>query len=64
MRAVDWAADEAVLRKVPLRLVYASLWERYEGAALAETLGTTANRRWRTTFLILRHGAPSAVAPI
>ncbi|WP_405602722.1 MULTISPECIES: universal stress protein [unclassified Streptomyces] len=39
MRAVDWAADEAVLRGVPLRLVYASLWERYEGAALAETLG-------------------------
>ncbi|WP_055614262.1 universal stress protein [Streptomyces phaeochromogenes] len=36
MRAVDWAADEATLRGVPLRLVYASLWERYEGAALAE----------------------------
>ncbi|WP_327394325.1 universal stress protein [Streptomyces phaeochromogenes] len=36
MRAVDWAADEAALRGVPLRLVYASLWERYEGAALAE----------------------------
>lgn len=31
MRAVDWAADEAALRGVPLRLVYASLWERYEG---------------------------------
>jgi len=39
MRAVDWAADEAALRGVPLRLVYASLWERYEGAALAEGLG-------------------------
>ncbi|MFK0137284.1 universal stress protein [Streptomyces murinus] len=29
--AVDWAADEAVRLGVPLRLVHASLWERYEG---------------------------------
>lgn len=36
LRAVDWAADEAVLRGVPLRLVYASLWERYEGTSLAD----------------------------
>ncbi|MFJ8114294.1 universal stress protein [Streptomyces sp. NPDC096132] len=35
LRAVDWAADEAALRGVPLRVVYASLWERYEGTALA-----------------------------
>nr|BFD81791.1 universal stress protein [Streptomyces sp. Xyl84] len=35
LRAVDWAADEAVLRRLPLRLVYAPLWERYEGAELA-----------------------------
>ena len=39
LRAVDWAADEAALRRVPLRLVHASLWQRYEGAALAEDLG-------------------------
>lgn len=39
LRAVDWAADEAVLRAVPLRLVYACLWDRYEGAALAHELG-------------------------
>ncbi|WP_405876486.1 MULTISPECIES: universal stress protein [unclassified Streptomyces] len=39
LRAVDWAADEAALRGVPLRVVYASLWERYEGTALAEDLG-------------------------
>ncbi|GKQ37488.1 universal stress protein [Streptomyces sp. A012304] len=39
LRAVDWAADEAVLRGVPLRLVHASLWQWYEGAALAEDLG-------------------------
>ncbi|MFF6783686.1 universal stress protein [Streptomyces sp. NPDC012510] len=39
LRAVDWAADEAVLRGVQLRLVHASLWQWYEGAALAEDLG-------------------------
>ncbi|WP_329347841.1 universal stress protein [Streptomyces sp. NBC_01261] len=38
LRAVDWAADEAVLRGAPLRLVYASLWERYEGTLLATDL--------------------------
>lgn len=30
--AIDWAADEAVRHGLPLRLVHASLWERYEGA--------------------------------
>ncbi|MEV7326029.1 universal stress protein [Streptomyces sp. NPDC093970] len=39
LRAVDWAADEAALRGAPLRLVYASLWERYEGSSLAKDLG-------------------------
>ncbi|MDQ0957215.1 nucleotide-binding universal stress UspA family protein [Streptomyces sp. B4I13] len=29
--AVDWAADEAARHGLPLRLVHASLWERYEG---------------------------------
>ena len=38
LRAVDWAADEAVLRGASLRLVYASLWERYEGTSLAADL--------------------------
>jgi nucleotide-binding universal stress UspA family protein len=33
--AVDWAVDEAARHGLPLRLVYASLWERYEGAAPA-----------------------------
>ncbi|WP_078955781.1 universal stress protein [Streptomyces sp. NRRL B-1140] len=32
LRAVDWAADEAALRRVPLHVVHASLWERYEQA--------------------------------
>ncbi|MFF8012582.1 universal stress protein [Streptomyces sp. NPDC007929] len=32
LRAVDWAADEAALRGVPLHVVHASLWELYERA--------------------------------
>ncbi|MFD5126860.1 universal stress protein [Streptomyces olindensis] len=44
LRAVDWAADEAVLREVPLRLVHASLWEWYEGAAPAEDLGKPSEK--------------------
>lgn len=44
LRAVDWAVDEAALRGAPLRLVYASLWERYEGAQLAEDLGKPSER--------------------
>jgi nucleotide-binding universal stress UspA family protein len=31
LEAVDWAVDEASRHRIPLRLVYASLWERYEG---------------------------------
>ncbi|MEU3660645.1 universal stress protein [Streptomyces sp. NPDC032940] len=42
LRAAEWAADEAVLRELPLRIVYASLWERYEGSAVAEDLGERA----------------------
>ncbi|MFE0514344.1 universal stress protein [Streptomyces sp. NPDC058964] len=32
LQAVDWAVDEAARHGLPLRLVHASLWERYEGA--------------------------------
>ncbi|MFD3733697.1 universal stress protein [Streptomyces sp. NPDC058632] len=32
LQAVDWAVDEAVRLSVPVRLIHASLWERYEGA--------------------------------
>ncbi|MFG3551723.1 universal stress protein [Streptomyces sp. NPDC047725] len=39
LRAAEWAADEAALCELPLRIVYASLWERYEGTDLAEDLG-------------------------
>ncbi|MFF7358970.1 universal stress protein [Streptomyces filipinensis] len=38
LRAVDWAVDEAALRGTSLRLVYASLWERYEGVSVAADL--------------------------
>ncbi len=31
LEAVDWAVDEAARHGLPLRLVYASRWERYEG---------------------------------
>lgn len=31
LQAVDWAVDKAARHGLPLRLVYASLWERYEG---------------------------------
>ncbi|MDQ0989164.1 universal stress protein [Streptomyces sp. V3I7] len=31
--AVDWAVGEAARHRLPLRLVHASLWERYEGGA-------------------------------
>lgn len=31
LRAVDWAVDEAARHGLPLKLLYGSLWERYEG---------------------------------
>lgn len=36
MRALDWAADEAALHNRSLRIVHASVWERFEGATPAE----------------------------
>ncbi|WP_030684410.1 universal stress protein [Streptomyces sp. NRRL B-1347] len=39
LRAVDWAADEAVLRGVPLRLVHAASREVDDDASLANVLG-------------------------
>ncbi len=33
LAAVDWAVDEAARHGLPLRVVYASLWDRYEGVA-------------------------------
>lgn len=36
--ALDWAVDEAGLHTLPLRLVHASRWERYEDAAVGLSL--------------------------
>jgi len=44
LRAVDWAADEAALRGLPLRIVYASMWERYEGPAPAPGIGAPSGK--------------------
>ncbi|MET8947155.1 universal stress protein [Streptomyces sp. NPDC004542] len=38
LTAVDWAVGEAARRGLPLRLVYASLWERYEGGVPSGSL--------------------------
>ncbi|MET9123663.1 universal stress protein [Streptomyces sp. NPDC004528] len=68
LRAVDWAADEAALRGAPLRLVNASLWERYEGVsadgaerppdqALAEDVVDAATRRAHDRWPDLRVSA-------
>lgn len=32
LSALDWAVDEAERHGLPLRIIHASLWERYEGA--------------------------------
>ncbi|MFD9635866.1 universal stress protein [Streptomyces violascens] len=42
LQAVDWAVDEATLHGLPLRLLYASLWERYEGVSYTDNLGLPA----------------------
>ena len=34
-RSLDWAVDEAVRHALPLRIVHASRWERYEGTSSA-----------------------------
>ncbi|MEW1750622.1 universal stress protein [Streptomyces angustmyceticus] len=36
--ALDWAVDEAARHELPLRLVHASQWERYEDVALGPSL--------------------------
>ncbi len=66
MHALDRAAEEARLRGLPLRIVYASLWERYgEGAAeekeaeervLADAVERAA--RWVPGAEVTAHPAP------
>ncbi|MEV5548560.1 universal stress protein [Streptomyces sp. NPDC052309] len=43
LHAVDWAVDEAARRGLPLRLVHASLWERYEGSRPSLDTDTSAD---------------------
>ncbi|MFF5338466.1 universal stress protein [Streptomyces sp. NPDC013181] len=38
LEALDWAVDEAGRHGLPLRVVHASLWERYEGVVPAWTV--------------------------
>ncbi|MEV7061710.1 universal stress protein [Streptomyces collinus] len=54
LRAVDWAADEAALRGLPLRVVYASLWERYERAVFA-TGGDRSEQILNGVFVAAAH---------
>ncbi|WP_327714351.1 universal stress protein [Streptomyces sp. NBC_00490] len=44
LAAVDWAVDEAARLGLPLRLVSASKWERYEGPALPGDLERSSGR--------------------
>jgi nucleotide-binding universal stress UspA family protein len=40
--AVDWAVDEAARHGLPLRLLYGSLWERYESGRPSFSTGRPA----------------------
>ncbi|MFV0131822.1 universal stress protein [Streptomyces sp. HMX87] len=42
--AADWAADEAALHGLELRIVHASLWERYEGPVFAQSADVPPER--------------------
>ncbi|MFC8513251.1 universal stress protein [Streptomyces sp. NPDC057257] len=44
LTAVDWAVDEAARHGLPVRLVYASLWERYEGGVPSDSLKRPSER--------------------
>ncbi len=43
-RATDWAADEAVRHGRSLRLVYASMWQHYDGKAMVLSLERSSER--------------------
>uniref|UniRef100_A0AAU3I8D9 Universal stress protein n=1 Tax=Streptomyces sp. NBC_01393 TaxID=2903851 RepID=A0AAU3I8D9_9ACTN len=44
LMAVDWAVDEAARHGLPLRLVHASRWERYERAVPSHSLSRPSER--------------------
>ncbi|WP_329126988.1 universal stress protein [Streptomyces sp. NBC_01465] len=45
LRAVDWAVDAAARHHLKVRLVYGSLWERYEGPLLQYNAGRSFEQR-------------------
>lgn len=49
--ALDWAADMAARRRLPLRIVHASLWERYEGYVPAAAADRPTERLYSETVL-------------
>lgn len=49
--AVDWAVDEAARHGIPLRLVYASLWERYEGETPSDSLDRPSDETLADTIV-------------
>lgn len=53
LRAVDWAADQAALHEVPLRIVHAYRWDRHEGAALAREPGDPSGRVTSDDILVV-----------
>lgn len=58
LRAVDWATQEAARYGLPLRLVHASLWQRYEQP------GTTpAPRPWAESTAARQAGGPQTGEP-
>ncbi|POX63512.1 universal stress protein [Streptomyces sp. Ru62] len=57
--AIDWAVGQAALHRLPLRLVHASLWERYEGPA-AFTHSAEAAFEHRLVQEILNHATDRA----
>lgn len=51
LHAVDWATDAATRYGVPLRIVYASRWERYEGYVPDRSPDGSAERAMEETLL-------------
>ncbi|WP_079038719.1 universal stress protein [Streptomyces sp. NBRC 110028] len=49
--ALDWAAEMAARRRLPLRIVHASLWERYEGYVPATAADRPTERLYSETVL-------------
>lgn len=63
LRAMDWAVDEAARHGLPLRLVHAFLWERYEGIDLRSDLGGPPGGCSPRTSSDPRRNAPGGATP-